>query len=790
MALYFLTTGGLNARSPELNICVKSGPAIVIAQGNTVTWSQDVNIVSDIVIKEGGKLVITSQVGLAENVRITVFQDGILHLDGGRLYNSCTNTRWDGIAVRGNKNLFQQLWQGVRFQGLVTTSNGAVIEGANIGIRNFDPDAWDVPGGVMSTTGGIIIADSSTFRNNRIGVFFWPYENYDLYYYLIHGTKKKISDLSFFRACHFIADNNFGSDYASFSSMAYLRGVWGIRFTGCTFINSKTGLSYIDQRKMGIRSENSTFAVREEIIGPPVIDPCSIYEYRPSLFRGFSVGISAESVGIHPFSVSNTTFEENATAIYAKRTNGFSAIRNAFVVGAALPFQEQNPVWPIPFSGIHADACTGYRIEENIMREAGEIAWFTKTVGIAVSQSGSESNLVYKNTLKDLYCANVANGNNRGSMPDLGLRYECNKNEANEFDFAVKGALTGVVGISAMQGAASRAAGNTFSDIVQVPGSDVNFQNLGEPLTYYWQDDPLYIPVNYSVSTITLSQGNFTPCLSRLPNCKRLTPLSNEEINILQGIVQNGADTTEIHQAANELARHYLMHEDSIQLDSARFWLMRKGSLEAYFTAVDVFLHQEDTTSARQLLDDIPNALNLTGHTQDEYDYFYDLKNIQMQAMAYGYTDSQMVAANLNELEDLAQAGHYHASTQAQVWLNIVTGAGYRTPIILPEHEPQNLAAPLPGSASYDDGEEFARLSVAPNPAAGETVFHYRLPEGMERAHIVITTMEGKPIARIPADTAARQVRWSTEGRQSGIYFYYLTVGSKSMLSGRLVIPR
>ncbi|MBX2929748.1 MAG: T9SS type A sorting domain-containing protein, partial [Saprospiraceae bacterium] len=456
---------------------------------------------------------------------------------------------------------------------------------------------------------------------------------------------------------------------------------------------------------------------------------------------------------------------------------------NTFIVGMTLP--ELNNT---PYVGVEAIRCTGYRIEENLLEIAGEIPGTAETAGIVIIHSLNEPNRVYKNDLRGLHCANLANGDNtEGMIEQGGLQYICNENKGNAFDFAVKGLPTGTIGIAANQGSSELSAGNMFSLETVVSGSEADFQNLGAHITYYGPP-PL---LNYTESTITLMTADANQCPSRLPTRGAGGLLTGEEINVMELTIEYGTDTFEIFQAANALVRHYLMGEDSIQMDSARIWLTRKGSLDAYFATVDYWLQLRDTTAAQQMLDDIPNLISLSGYTQDEYDYFHDLKSIQIAALQSNQSDSLLVATYYYDLKDIADAGLYYASVQAQVLLNDVASAGYRPAVIMPEAGSQNLAAPQPaGGVAGAISEADLHMQATPNPAVQETVFHYRLPAGTEQAFIVVTTMDGKPVARIPVDAGAGQTRWNTESRQPGIYFYYLTANTRTILTGRVVISK
>lgn len=653
-------------------------------------------------------------------------------------------------------------------KGYLNLANNAILEGAIVAARNYLPHT-------INSSGGVIYADSVTLRNNLIGVDLAPYQNY----HFLYGTLQ--NDLSSFTRCTFVADADFGEDYEDFNSMVDMRGVNGIRFSACHFRNSYPNeeLTYAHEKKIGIFSRDATFQVAGICLTNPLY-PCELYQL--SRFDGFAIGITAGNLNsIKTFSVSNTYFDQNARSIVAQRVDNIYVVNNTFIVGMSLP--ELNNT---PYTGIESIRCTGYRIEENLLEIAGEIPGTAEAAGIVIIHSLNEPNLVYKNDLRGLHCANLANGDNTSMLEQGGLQYICNENKGNAFDFAVKGLPTGTIGIAANQGSSVLSAGNMFSLETVVFGSEADFQNLGEHINYYGPP-PL---LNYTENTITLLTGDPRSCPSRLPSRGAGGLLTGEEINTMELTINYGTDTFEIFQAANTLVRHYLMGEDSIQMDSARIWLTRKGSLDAYFATVDYWLQLRDTAAAQQMLDDIPYLISLSGYTQDEYDYFHDLKSLQIAALQTNQSDSLLVATHFYDLKDIADAGLYYASVQAQVLLNDVANAGYRPAVIMPEAEEQNLAAPLPGGVADAISEVDLYIQTTPNPAVQETVFHYRLPAGTEQAFIVVTTMDGKPIARIPVDAGNGQVRWNTAGRQPGIYFYYLAADSQTLLTGRLVISQ
>lgn len=765
-------------RTPENNFafpavtkyCTISEPDIIIPNGANVVWERDRSVRSNIVVQPGGKLTIQCSVGLPKDARITVHPNGELYVDGARLHNNCDNARWEGIIVAGNSSLHQYKTYGVRNQALLILSNGATVSGANTAVRNYAPE------NPAYQSGGVIMADKATFKNNLIGVDFAPYQNHHFLYGSLQG------DLSYFSNCSFLADAQFGADYGAFYSMASMRGVTGIEFQACTFANDypNTSLSYADEKQYGIRATNAGFEVTGICQTNP-LEPCTAY--LPSEFRGFAIAISAGNYGsIKTFSVSNTNFNNNARGIVAQRVDNIYAVNNAFKIGAALPHKNG-----VPFMGIDMYRCTGYKVEENAFTTIAAPHSQTPAVGVLAHNSGSDPNTIYKNTYKGLSYANLSNGNNRGASAFNGLQYICNGNEANMFDIAVPAENVSSTGISMFQGSASASAGNIFSVAQANSPAEMHILNHAAPIIYF--EPPA--PTNYSFSSVTLLQGVRNSCASKLPGRIEKGTLSHLERQSFETNFWNETDVWAKSEMAGALIRDRLLQEDSIQLGAARTWLSHKGTLDARFAVVDSWIQAGSVQAAQQALAGIPSSINLSGGAQLEYNEFSALKNIQISALQAGMNETQMVGAHSQALKNIAEAGDYYASAQAQVLLNEVAGAGYRPQVILPTWGSQNISIPSVGSVPPPLEEEpLLRIQAVPNPATQETVFHYSLPFGTERAQIIVRSIDGRLMERISVGADSGHVRWNTEYLQPGIYLYTLSVEGGTRTTGRLVIIR
>lgn len=84
--------------------------------------------------------------------------------------------------------------------------------------------------------------------------------------------------------------------------------------------------------------------------------------------------------------------------------------------------------------------------------------------------------------------------------------------------------------------------------------------------------------------------------------------------------------------------------------------------------------------------------------------------------------------------------------------------------------------------------KQLTSIQIYPNPARDYVTFDYQLPEYVENATIVITTMVGKIVQQFDLNNTQGQVLWDTRQRQNGIYFYALKQGNNTLTSGKVSI--
>jgi hypothetical protein len=390
----------------------------------------------------------------AEGARVVVEIGSRLTIDGTTLTTTNCETTWAGIQVWGDSDDNQTS----STQGTLILRNQSVIEHARTAIRMYST----LGGGSTNTTGGILYADDTDFINNRVGIQFLRYQNFNP-----SNNNSHLPNRSRIRHCDFTINDDYRFSKPMYGHIR-LWAVDGIAIANCNFSSEQTGIPSQD-RGYAIRSSSASFRVSATctaIVSQGV--PCP--GYYESRFSGFDRAIWAYGNNQHgAYSVNRASFDNNLTAIYSRGVNNPTVIKSTFDIGPWF----SNDVGGIRY-GIYLDTGTGYTIEQNDFAEPS--GNFPSTVGVYAFNTGSDHNQIYNNSFTGLTAGNYAHEQNREN-PDIsdgpggqGLRYFCNQNSSNRLDFYVRGDQD-FHGIATNQGVmpfnatanAIRSAGNTFS---------------------------------------------------------------------------------------------------------------------------------------------------------------------------------------------------------------------------------------------------------------------------------------------------------------------------------------
>ncbi len=392
----------------------------LVIDANTEWDNETRRITGNIIIESGNTLEITngSVVNMPRTGRIIVERGAKLIVDSSTISNSC-DAMWQGIEVWGNPGSPHPATSQVynfsngtigsyptqsSEQGVLILINGAVIENARQAVeclRRFPNTSAN-----LSYTGGIVIAENCTLRNNITGVGFNSYTatNYT----------------SEFRNCLFETDGDLNDPAANPYAFVTMWNVHGIKFFENTFIN-QTPVNYTSrERGTGIIMVDA----RAEIKGV-----CYAYsandcvDNSPNLFENLYTGIRFVNTFGHSSNsvAADNSFINNFYGVDLQGAVGAQVYRNYFET--AVKVNNQHSV------AINGLCSYNIKLEENEMvikpNSTGRGIYFEQSQG---------AQRVYKNTVSSTY--NLGYAFAYGS-DNSNLVNECNQVENEMYHFMV-----------------------------------------------------------------------------------------------------------------------------------------------------------------------------------------------------------------------------------------------------------------------------------------------------------------------------------------------------------------
>jgi C1A family cysteine protease len=418
---------------------------------------------SDYRIVSGFTLTVTGTIGMAEGSDIFVEPGAKIIIDGGCLTGLCGKL-WNGIDLWGNPLYSQD----ERDQGYAVLINGGSIEYAKKGIETAYFDGYS-----YHRSGGVVYCDSAFFKDNQIGIKFYPY------HYSAPGGAE-VPNFSRINNTEFeITDNFYSLDYSPVLDPLdglHISEIWGLNIAGCDFINSSDKTHLI--RGNGIYSMNGGYFITKRCTDLVPHVPCSGYEL--CTFRNHDYGVRAFGDGsewiIH---IDTAEFTENYRGIFMSGINDPIITRSTVNCTDKMDrFDSRDTL-----AGLYLEYCNRYQVEENSFTSNYSVNG-QDAVGIQIVNSLPYYNEVYNNAFNDFPVGITAAGENRDKF-GTGLCIKCNDFTSCAVDIYVTpngGYESDYLGVATNQGRESDpqnpdptlAAGNTFS---QDNGTNPNYTN-------------------------------------------------------------------------------------------------------------------------------------------------------------------------------------------------------------------------------------------------------------------------------------------------------------------------
>ena len=717
----------------------------------TMTISSEVLLPDTFCVGNGKTLTITNTgiLHCSPGARLIVRPGGKLVVDGGVLTSSCANEMWQGIEVVGDRTKHQT----ASFQGVVELKNGAIIENAHCAIKTgLGDDNWH-------TTGGIIKASNTTFRNNRRAVAFLSYVD-------TAASGALRSNYSYFRDCTFTVDENnvFAQNNGEFIDHVTMWQVKGVNFYSCHFSNTAA----MNDRKHAIYTEDAGFSVSKYCPITQPDCPCEIVESLRNTFTGFNIAIDVNTTGDQfPVTIDHSKFINNATGI---RING-----NHFVTITRNDFDLQNiPTSGITNIGLLLCNSTGYKVEDNRFHRAVINPYITPC-GILVEQSGRDNNNIYLNSFDTLYEGLYISGIN-GDVSG-GLQMTCNEFLGNRYDIY----MTSSAVVSPWQGLSSKGADNTFDNL-----SLHNLYNGGTQfITYFYSNNTSFYPAHVTSNVAKMDGASTNPRTPTFCNTGGGVPIGGGGIksasgfqsdvdNYLSALTNNadGIDNENDSDNAPETIRNmrqslsdtyyetirYLMSDTLLDLDELEQWHTIAQPIADPYSLAETQFQNGNANSA------------VIAETMDETNNYADFHALKTLCGAggsginwYELTDSQ-----IEQLRLIAELNTGRASVMAKGVLCFFFGICYEDDWSMGERGDTRAA-----KANPNDNEE-STLVIYPNPT--NNLLHVELSNSVIDK-VILYDLQG----RIVECTMSKNDSFTTlnlNNIPAGVYFIYVTDGN------------
>ena len=717
---------------------------------NDAAYTVDENLVVD----SSRTLTIKGDVYLCDTCSIIIQPGSKLVVDGGTLTSACPNEMWQGIEVVGDRTK-RQLPQ---YQGTVELRNGAVIENAWCGIRT----GLKADSVCFATTGGIIIADSATFRNNRQAVVMNSYAG-------IAPSGAIADNQCLFEKCAFVVDANnlFAANNTAFAEHVRLWDVKWVKFLGCHFRNEVNNSLMYNGRgiyasdagmKLDVKCAHDNVVLPGYCGCPPTIsDSCS--------FTGFATAVEVIA-GNNPYAVvvNRVKFSNNETGLSVNGNNYATITRNSFDLRNAL-YASSN-------IGLRLDNCTGYKVEANDFRKKTYSQQLVST-GIYVNNSGNNPNLFHLNSFSNLNCGIRVGRNNGGNSG--GLQFTCNDFSGCGIDFYVEQNAT----VASSIGSLTLGADNVFQNTLVS-----SLYNAGvQPICYYYSLGSNHAPYN-PVNITAMTTKNANSCASTLcndggPVYPLLLAGFQSDMNAYTTALAGNTDTDGMDNA------------DGAGVETQDFASLQQALSETYYTAIrtlmadsllDLAALEQWHTAAQPIAD--PYSLTETRFSEGYAESFAaDVDDAEMANYAEfhamkvalrGDNNDDAVGAHagapqpdghvnwyalspaqIAQLQTIAERNTGRASVMAKGVLCFFHGICYEDDLLVDDNtDNRNSNAGTRAKRVTTDITDDAALTVYPNPT--DNLLHIEL-SGAEIARVALYDLQGRMVTGTGTHAGAPQ---------------------------------
>jgi parallel beta-helix repeat protein len=721
------------------------------------TWEFAIRMYQDIVVAAGRTLTIKCDVQMPPDGRILVERGAKLIIDGGIVRSYHKGNRWKGIELVGNRNASANQTD----QGYVELKNGAIIEQANNGIRNF---TWD--NGAQG--GGIIKATNAHFYNNWRAIELNDYENF--------ASSINVS------GCTFTIDDMSGAKFGKpFESQVTS---WAVK-RGTRFYNNIFKIE-LDQDKYPQRDRR--FGIQTSKTGMSI---------ESNTFDGFSKGIYVSDyagVADRPVWIYHNTFENNTQGILVG-ANSYSNIRDnniskmyRFIPGGLAGMSDYAGY----AYGIYLDNTQGSYVGcgNQIDGTPQDDGLNKPIIGIIAHNTSAQGATILDNMISKAYAGVQTQRRNNN------INITCNNFTANQVGLLVNPQSRG--GISAAfkdQGTGCDAntelrAGNKFNVVN-------NSRDIESYLVSNWQywaflgsgtagaHQVAYNTngnINNTTCDMTPSSSDPNTQCNKWQNCVYAVP--REAIathrSTLKAFALGGLKYEAEGQAlTSTIVKAYYDADDDAGLIE---FFEDQGDDNAYRSLIPLYIEAGryadiDTPILRMSIDSMEKVA---------YKAYYDILAALKQS---GRRPNQLTGGEYFTVETLA-ADDLEVSAFAKALLEEGYSEEWEHEV---EEEPLSpMSYKVPNLTMLNATIQSGLGEIAPNPAGNYAMVktHITQEDAIKKPHLLLRDFTGKVIGNYSLDVGDSQKRISTENLKPGLYIISLMINDSVRENRKIAIVR
>jgi hypothetical protein len=268
-----------------------------------------------------------------------------------------------------------------------------------------------------------------------------------------------------------------------------------------------------------------------------------------------------------------------------------------------------------------------------------------------------------------------------------------------------------------------------------------------------------------------------------------LLPFAAETPSVRANLEEQMVVYNEKKASAVQLLVHYALRDSIIQLDTVKYWLERDNTPKGRFALAEHYLSRGQYTMAQTALNDVETTFEeYFERYGTAYQAYQQLMTLKVNILQNDRTWLDITESEKGQLQNIAYNSSDDAAFQARSILCFFFDECIEEIIDITNTSSGRVIQVE--DAMLELTQSLTNLNVYPNPATDYVNFDYELPEYIEKATVIITSITGKVIKEFDINDAEGQLLWDTRTIENGIYFYALKRGDKTLASGKVSIMK